>query len=85
MRYSRYTRILKLATKLHNLTILPPHARDFSRVRLHKRSKKAQKAYYAEARNTWGMVNPSARIFSSPKAYNRRKGKNELRKMRDEY
>ena len=50
-----------------------------------KRSKKAQKAYYAEARSNWGMINPAARIFSSPKAYDRKKGKNELRKMREEY
>ncbi len=40
-------------------------------VTIDKRSKKAQKAYYAKCRCTWGELNPVTRSVPSGKTYNR--------------
>ena len=44
-------------------------------ISLDKRSKKAQKKYYAGFRRTWDGVNPETRIMPNGKAYNRKKDK----------
>lgn len=49
-------------------------------ISLDKRSKKAQKKYYAGFRRTWDGVNPETRIMPNGKAYNRKKDKEKLRK-----
>ena len=49
-------------------------------ISLDKRSKKAQKEYYAGFRRTWDGVNPETRIMPNGKAYNRKKDKEKLRK-----
>lgn len=58
-------------------------------VTLDKRSKKAQKEYYAARRQTWGVLNPVTRTVPNQKAYNRKKAKAENRRtdraFRDEY
>lgn len=47
-----------------------------------KRSKKAQKEFYAGYRKTWGELNPVTRVVPSGKVYNRKK---EKRNICDEY
>lgn len=47
-------------------------------VTLDKRSKKAQKEYYAKQRRTWGELNPATRSVPSGKVYNRRKEKQRI-------
>lgn len=42
-------------------------------ISLDKRSKKAQKEYYAGFRRTWDGVNPETRIMPNGKAYNRKR------------
>ena len=54
-------------------------------VSLDKRSKKAQKAYYAERRITWGELNPVTRSVPSGKSYNRKKDKQALRRTGKEF
>ena len=49
-------------------------------ISLDKRSKKAQKEYYAGFRRTWDGVNPETRIMPNGKVYNRKKDKEKLRK-----
>ena len=44
-------------------------------VSLDKRSKKAQREYYATHRRTWGEINPVTRSVPSGKTYNRKKEK----------
>ena len=44
-------------------------------VTLDKRSKKAQREYYAKQRTTWGELNPVTRSVPSGKTYNRKKEK----------
>jgi len=44
-------------------------------VSIDKRSKKAQKEYYAKQRLTWGVLNPVTRSVPSGKIYNRKKDK----------
>lgn len=50
-------------------------------VALDKRSKKAQREYYSKQRSTWGDVNPVTRSMPNGKAYDRRKDKQEIRKI----
>ena len=45
---------------------------------LDKRSKKAQKKYYAKRRRTWGELNPITRSVPSGKVYNRKKDKQRI-------
>lgn len=47
-------------------------------VTLDKRSKKAQKEYYARQRRTWGELNPVTRSVPSGKVYNRKKEKQRI-------
>ena len=47
-------------------------------VSLDKRSKKAQKEYYAKQRRTWGELNPVTRSVPSGKVYNRKKEKHRI-------
>lgn len=47
---------------------------------INKKSKKAQKAYYAKKRNTWGELNPMTRTMPNGKGYNRKKLKQEDRR-----
>ena len=54
-------------------------------VSLDKRSKKAQKAYYAERRITWGELNPVTKSVPSGKSYNRKKDKQALRRTGKEF
>ena len=54
-------------------------------VSLDKRSKKAQKAYYAEHRITWGELNPVTKSVPSGKSYNRKKDKQALRRTGKEF
>ena len=54
-------------------------------VSLDKRSKKAQKAYYAERRITWGELNPVTRSVPSGKSYNRKKDKQALGRTGKEF
>ena len=44
-------------------------------VSLEKRSKKAQREYYAKQRRTWGELSPVERSVPSGKMYNREKEK----------
>ena len=46
-------------------------------VTIDKRSKKAQKEYYAKHRQTWGELKPVTRSVPSGKVYNRKKDKQE--------
>ena len=46
---------------------------------INKKSKKAQKEYYAKKRNTWGELNPMTRTMPNDKGYNRKKLKQEDR------
>lgn len=54
-------------------------------VSLDKRSKKAQKEYYAKQRLTWGILNPVTRSVPSGKTYNRKKDKQERRRIGREF
>ena len=54
-------------------------------VSLDKRSKKAQKTYYAERRITWGELNPITRSVPSGKSYNRKKDKQAMRRTGNEF
>ena len=54
-------------------------------VSLDKRSKKAQKAYYAERRITWGELNPVTKSVPSGKSYNRKKDKQAMRRTGKEF
>ena len=54
-------------------------------ISLDKRSKKAQKAYYAERRITWGEINPITRSVPSGKSYNRKKDKQSMRRTGKEF
>ena len=47
-------------------------------VSLDKRSKKAQKEYFAKQRRTWGELNPVTRSVPSGKVYNRKKEKHRI-------
>ena len=47
---------------------------------INKKSKKAQKEYYAKKRNTWGELNPVTRTIPNGKGYNRKKMKQEDRR-----
>lgn len=47
-------------------------------ITLDKRSKKAQKEYYAKQRRTWGELNPVTRSVPSGKVYNRKKEKQRI-------
>ena len=47
-------------------------------VTLDKRSKKAQREYYAKQRTTWGELNPVTRSVPSGKTYNRKKEKQRI-------
>ena len=47
---------------------------------INKKSKKAQKEYYAKKRNTWGELNPMTRTMPNGKGYNRKKLKQEDRR-----
>ncbi len=47
-------------------------------ITLDKRSKKAQREYYAKQRTTWGELNPVTRSVPSGKAYNRKKEKQRI-------
>ena len=47
-------------------------------VTLDKRSKKAQRQYYAKQRTTWGELNPVTISVPSGKAYNRKKEKQRI-------
>lgn len=40
---------------------------------INKKSKKAQKEYYAKKRNIWGKLNPMTRTMPNGKGYNRKK------------
>lgn len=46
-----------------------------------KMSKKAQKAYYANKRSTWGQVKPATITISSGKYYDRKKEKQNDRRI----
>ena len=50
-------------------------------VTIDKRSKKAQKEYYSKQRRTWGVLNPVTRSVPSGKVYNRKKDKQERRRI----
>ena len=54
-------------------------------VSLDKRSKKAQKEYYSKQRLTWGVLNPVTRSVPSGKTYNRKKDKQERRRIGKEF
>ena len=54
-------------------------------VTIDKRSKKAQKEYYAKRRRTWGNLNPVTRSVPSGKTYNRNKDKQERRRIGREF
>ena len=45
-----------------------------------KRSKKAQREFYAKRRVTWGDLNPVTRSVPSGKTYNRKKEKQKIGK-----
>lgn len=47
-------------------------------VSLDKRSKKAQREYYARQRRTWGDLNPVTRTVPCGKIYNRKKVKQRI-------
>ena len=48
-------------------------------VPLNKRSKKAQRKFYAERRGSWHGINPVSRTIQSRKAYDRARAKQEAR------
>lgn len=50
-------------------------------VPMKKKSKKEQKEYYAQFRNTWNGLNPVTRTVPNGKGYNRKKMKNEDRRQ----
>ena len=50
-----------------------------------KMSKKAQKEYYSRQRLTWGVLNPVTRSVPSGKTYNRKKDKQERRRIGREF
>ena len=50
-------------------------------VMLDKQSKKAQRAYYAAQRHTWGELNPVTRSVPSGKTYSRNKQKQEMKRI----
>ena len=50
-------------------------------IALDKRSKKAQKAYYAAQRRTWENVNPSTRVMADGKSYRRCRQKQEMNRI----
>lgn len=54
-------------------------------VPLNKRSKKAQKEYYAKMRCTWGEIDPVTRSVPSGKTYNRNKEKKKLQRQGVEF
>ena len=54
-------------------------------VSIDKRSKKAQKEYYAKQRLTWGVLNPVTRSVPSGKTYNRKKDKQERHRIGKEF
>lgn len=54
-------------------------------VSIDKRSKKAQKEYYSKQRLTWGVLNPVTRSVPSGKTYNRKKDKQERRRIGKEF
>jgi len=54
-------------------------------VSIDKRSKKAQKEYYAKHRITWGELNPVTRSVPSGKNYNRKKDKQTMRRTCSEF
>ena len=54
-------------------------------VTLDKRSKKAKKEYYSKQRLTWGVLNPVTRSVPSGKTYNRKKDKQERRRIGREF
>ena len=54
-------------------------------VSLDKRSKKAQREYYSKQRLTWGVLNPVTRSVPSGKNYNRKKDKQERRRIGGEF
>ena len=56
----------------------PVHEKMKQYVTLDKRSKKAQREYYAKQRTTWGELNPVTRSVPSGKAYNRKKEKQRI-------
>ena len=47
---------------------------------INKKSKKAQKEYYANKRNTWGELNPMTRTMPNGKGHNRKKIIQEYRR-----
>ncbi len=47
-------------------------------ISLDKRSKKAQREFYARQRRTWGDLNPATRTVPSGKIYNRKKVKQRI-------
>ncbi|MDO4977523.1 MAG: hypothetical protein Q4E53_09705 [Eubacteriales bacterium] len=49
-------------------------------VPIHKKTKKEQKEYYSQYRNTWNGLNPVTRTVPNGKGYNRKKLKNEDRR-----
>lgn len=49
-------------------------------VPLNKRSKKAQRKFYAERRGSWYGINPVSRTVQSRKAYDRARVKQEHRR-----
>ena len=52
-------------------------------VTLDKRSKKAQREYYAKQRTTWGELNPVTRSVPSGKTYNRKSRESVLNSEMD--
>ena len=54
-------------------------------VSIDKRSKKAQKEYYSKQRLTWGALNLVTRSVPSGKTYNRKKDKQERRRIGKEF
>ena len=36
-------------------------------VEIHKKNKKARKAYFSQFRNTWGNINPASRVVPNKK------------------
>lgn len=50
-----------------------------------KKSKKEQKAYYSEFRQTWNGLNPVTRSVPNGKAYKRSKAKQEGMKINREF
>ena len=50
-----------------------------------KRSKKARREFYAARRRTWGDLNPVTRSVPSGKTYNRKKTKEQTKKIGREF